>query len=233
MARHLAAEGGALVAHPGLEERVADAVHVRLAARLRHQVAHGARGAHVVEDRGAGLLLQHRLGQQGGQEVAVHERAGVVDEEAAVGVAVPGDPQVGPLGQHLVDDEPAVLLQQRVGLVVGELAVGLPVGLHLLDRQPVEDRAAHGAGHAVAAVEHHPHGAHRRGVDERERVGAEGLGHVLAGDLAGGLGGRPGVAVGHDLGAARRCPRRRRAPARRGRPAWPPCRPWGCARRCT
>ena len=69
------------------------------------------------------------LGEHRGQEVAVDELAGVVDEEAAVGVAVPGDAEVGALLEHLVDDELAVLLQQRVGLVVGEVAVRRPVGV--------------------------------------------------------------------------------------------------------
>jgi hypothetical protein len=49
--------------------------------------------------------FEHRLGQQRGEEVAVDERAVVVDEEAAVGVAVPGDAEVGALRAHLSIDE--------------------------------------------------------------------------------------------------------------------------------
>ena len=68
-------------------------------AGARDGVGHRPGGAHVVEDRlGAGgvrSLAQQRLGQQRGEEVAVDELARVVDEEAAVGVAVPGDPEVG------------------------------------------------------------------------------------------------------------------------------------------
>ena len=95
VAGHLAAEGRADLAHARLEERVAHPVDEGRAAGGLHHVAHGARGAHVVEDRGARLLAQDRLGEQRREEVAVHEAAGVVDEEAAVGVAVPGDAEVG------------------------------------------------------------------------------------------------------------------------------------------
>ena len=100
MARDLAAEDRVLLAHPGLEERVADAVHQCASAGALDDVGDGAAGANVVEDRRLRLLGEHRLGQQRGQEVAVDERARVVDEEAAVGVAVPGDPEVGALARR-------------------------------------------------------------------------------------------------------------------------------------
>ena len=75
MAGDLAAEDRVLLAHPALEERVADAVHQRRAAGTRDRVGDGAAGAHVVEDRRAGVLGEHRLGEQRGEEVAVDERA--------------------------------------------------------------------------------------------------------------------------------------------------------------
>jgi hypothetical protein len=101
---------------------------------------------------------QQRLGEQRGEEVAVDERALLVDEEAAVGVAVPGDPEVGAAFAHLGDDELAVLGQQRVGLVVGEVAVRGPVGLDQIEVEALEQRADHRAGHAVAAVDARPSG---------------------------------------------------------------------------
>ena len=159
MPRDLAAEQRALRAHPRLEERVADAVDVRDAARARDRVGDRPRGAHVVQDRLARAgptLAQQRLGQQRREEVPVDERAGVVDEEAAVGVPVPGDPEVGAGLAHLLDDERAVLGQQRVGLVVGEVAVGHPVGLDQIEAEPLEQRPDHRAGHAVAAVDARP-----------------------------------------------------------------------------
>ena len=173
MAGDLAAEGRVVLAHRLLEERVADAVHVRGPAVGLDRVGHGAAGADVVDDPRAGLLGEHAVGEQRGEEVAVDELAPVVDEEAAVGVPVPGDPEVGALGEHAVDDELAVLGQQRVRLVVGELAVGDPVGLDRVEAEAVEQRADHRPGHPVAAVDDHPQRLDRARVDERERVLAE------------------------------------------------------------
>ena len=136
-----------------------------------------------------------------------------------------------------------VLGQQRVGLVVGEVAVGRPVGLEQLQVQALEQRPDHRAGHAVAPVEHDLRAAPRRvadgvGVDEAQRRVLEVPVDV---DLLepsprrrprdAGLrrprsplrprGGRPG------------CPTRPTARSPPRAPAWRRCRPWGCARRCT
>ena len=51
-----------------------------------------------------GMLQQERLGEQRRDEVARDELAGAVDEEAAVGVAVPRDADVGLLRDHALDD---------------------------------------------------------------------------------------------------------------------------------
>ena len=48
-----------------------------------------------------GLLLEDRLGEQRGDEVAGDEVAGVVDEEAAVRVAVERDAEVGAFLERL------------------------------------------------------------------------------------------------------------------------------------
>ena len=97
VAADLAGEDGVHLAHAVLDERVADAVHQRRAAEPLDDVADGPAGAHVVDDRPARLLLEHRLGEERGDEVARDELARVVDEEAAVGVAVEGDAEVGAL----------------------------------------------------------------------------------------------------------------------------------------
>jgi hypothetical protein len=169
---------------------VADAICVGDAARARDDVGHGARRADVVEDRRAVVSLgEEVLGQDGGEEVAVDEAPRVVDEEAAIGVAVPRDPEVGPGLVHLVDDEAAVLLEQRVGLVVGEVAVGLPVGRDEVDPEALEQRADHRAGHAVAAVDDHLQRRDVGRVDEAQGRLVERRGHV---DVLG----RPGLPVG-------------------------------------
>ena len=174
VAGDLAAELAALVAHAGLEERVADAVDQRAAAEpLRPCPAPPARRARRRGCRRPGVFSSTRRGEQRGQEVAGDELAGAVDEEAAVGVAVPGDPEVGAGLDHLADDELAVLGQQRVRLVVGELAVRHPVGLDEVERERLEDRPDHRAGHAVAAVEHDLQRLDRARVDDLQRLALE------------------------------------------------------------
>ena len=146
VAGHLAAEQPALAAHALLEEGVPDAVEQGHAAVRRDHVGHGAAGAQVVEDLRAGVLDQESLGEQRGDEVAGHELAVLVDEEAAVGVAVPGDAEVGLLGHDALADLAAVLLEQRVGLVVGERAVHLEVHLDAVERRALEHERRELAG---------------------------------------------------------------------------------------
>ena len=89
MARHLAAEDRVGLAHAALEKCVADAVHQRRAAVLGDRVLHRVARAQVVDDRRSGMLHEERFGQECGDEIAWNELARAVDEEAAVGVAVP------------------------------------------------------------------------------------------------------------------------------------------------
>ena len=77
-----------------------------------------------------------------------------VDEEAAVGVAVPRDADVGLLGDHALDDVDAVLLDERIGLVVREAAVDLEAQPRRLAGQPVEQLRRDEAAHAAAGIEH-------------------------------------------------------------------------------
>ena len=61
--------------------------------RLRY----GPRSAHVVDDLAARLFGEDQLGEERRDEVAGHEFARVVDEEAAVGVTVVCDAEIGAL----------------------------------------------------------------------------------------------------------------------------------------
>ena len=113
-------------------------------------VLHRVAGAQVVDDRRARLLEQKRLREERGDEVARNEFAGAVDEEAAVGVAVPRDADVGLLPDDGFGDVAAVLFEQRVGFVIGKGAVDLETQARRPARQPVEDRRrGDGAGPAA------------------------------------------------------------------------------------
>ena len=117
------------------------------------------------------MLEEQRLGEQRGDEVAGHELAVLVDEEAAVGVAVPGDAQIGLLGHDPRADLAAVLLEQRVGRMVGEGAVDLEVHLHAVDGGAVEDQRGELARDPVGGVHDHAVRPQGRGVDEGTQVG--------------------------------------------------------------
>ncbi len=166
VAADLAGEDRVDLAHAALDEGVADAVHVGRAAGLQDRVAHGPGGAQVVDHRLGPGPGQDVARQQRREEVARHELAGVVDEEAAVGVAVEGDAQVGLVLADLADDELAVLRQERVGLVVGEAAVGVQEVGDGVDVEALEDRGQIDARHPVGRVEDHPQAADRVRVDE-------------------------------------------------------------------
>ena len=135
-------------------------------------------------------------------------------------------PRSAPLGAHLVDDEAAVLLEQRVRLVVGELAVRHPVGGDEVEPELVEQRADHRAGHAVAAVDDDLQRLHVVRVDEGECRSLEVLVDVdllerAAARRVAEIAGRALDLV--DVARARRL----------ARPSSRPCRPSDCARRCT
>ena len=55
---------------------------------------HGARADQVVDDRRAGMLLEQRDGDHGGDHVAADELALLIDQEHAVGVAVERDAEI-------------------------------------------------------------------------------------------------------------------------------------------
>src|SRR5581483_12054795 len=86
--RYLACEDGVLLAHPLLDEGVAYAVDERHASGLLDRLGYGPRRADVVDHLGAWHPLEERFGEEGRDEVARDEFAGVVDEEAAVRVTV-------------------------------------------------------------------------------------------------------------------------------------------------
>ena len=118
-----------------------------------------------------GLLLEDRLGQERRREVAGDELARVVDEEAAVGVPVEGDAEVGALLERLLHDELAVLRQQRVRLVVREGAVRVEVAADGVDRQTLQDGREHRAAHPVGGVDHDAERLDLFDVDERRGRG--------------------------------------------------------------
>ncbi len=157
---------------------MADAAHHRGAPEALDGIPHGPARPNVVDDRAARLLLQHRLGEQRRHEVSGDELAGVVHEEAAVGVTVEGDPEVCSLLLDLGDDELAVLDEERVRLVVGEAAVRFEEAGNSPHGKALEDRRQHLAAHAVRGVDHDAQGADGLRIDERQHLVDEARIHV-------------------------------------------------------
>jgi hypothetical protein len=117
--------------------------------RLRHRPA----GTHVVEDLPARLLLEDRLAEQRGDEVAGTNSPLSSTKKQRSASPSNATPRSAVLFDHLVDDELTVLREQRVRLVVRERTVRLEVAAHRLDRQVLEHRREHHAGHPVRGVD--------------------------------------------------------------------------------
>ena len=183
----LAAEDGVGLGHRLLDEAVAHAGPHRGPAQLADQLGHAAARDQVVDHRGAGVAAQLPLGDQRRQRRGRDHDAALVDEEAAVGVAVERQADVG----ALLDDARLEVDQRRrvnrVRLVVGERAVELEVHRHQLDllvAEQARDGRHRQPGHAVAGVGHdrEPTALHRR---ELEQVGGVRRQHVLVAHRAG------------------------------------------------
>ena len=120
MAAHLAGERRAGLLHLRLDQAVAGLPHQRLAAELGDPVEQRLARLHVGDDGRARLLLEHRLGEDREQLVAPDHAALAVDRANPVAVAVERDSEV----ELLVGDKPLqvgeVLLDRRIGVVVGE-----------------------------------------------------------------------------------------------------------------
>lgn len=115
-------------------------------------------------------------GNDGAHRRRRHGFALLVDDEAAVGVAIEGEAEVGALGDDARLEVNEVLRVERVRLVVREVAVEFEVHRHDFERQRgqagglLQHRGHRVAAHAVAGVDDELEGADARQVDERTQV---------------------------------------------------------------
>jgi len=145
---------------------VTHAVHQRRAAIARDDVFHGVAGAQVVDDRRARRLQQKRLGQERGDEISRDELAGPVDEEAAIGIAVPRDADIGLFGDDALHDVAPILLDEGIGLVVRKAPVDLEAETRGPAGEALEQFRRDEAAHAAAGIEHDVERADGARVDE-------------------------------------------------------------------
>ena len=121
--------------------------------------------------RAAGVQV---AGADGDDVVAVDDGAGVVDGDQPVGVAVEGQPGVGPFGH---DREPEVLRMGGAAAIVDVAAIGVVVDDDDVGAEALERGRRHLAGGAVGAVEHEGEAV--------EAVAGQDAGEVLDVALAG------------------------------------------------
>ena len=130
VARVLAAEHGAGLGHPRLDERVPDPGAHRGPAVLGDDLGDRGGGDQVVDDRRAGLTGQFPDGDQRGEHRGRDEVPALVHHEAAVRVPVEGQPDVGPGVDHRALQVAQVRGLDRVRLVIRERPVQLEVERH-------------------------------------------------------------------------------------------------------
>ncbi len=99
---HLPAVDGVFLAHPLLDERMPRLRHHRLAAAAGHDVHRVPCQTRVVDDFRPRLFLQERFRQQADNVVPLDKRRLVIEQEAAVEVAVKGDTHVRLMCTHRV-----------------------------------------------------------------------------------------------------------------------------------
>ena len=108
---HLAAVDCIFLAHPFLDEGVAGLALHRTATEGLHQVHRVPGQAWIVHDGGPRILQQERHRQQAHQVVALDKLAALIEEKAAIEVAIPGDAHVGAVGDNCGAGQRAVFRQ--------------------------------------------------------------------------------------------------------------------------
>ena len=149
----LATEDRAGLRHRGLDERVAHPSAYGNAPVLGHDLGDRTRGDEVVDDRGARVLGELAYGDERRQRGRVDDVTALVDHEAAIGVAVEREAEIGAGLAHLGLQVAHVVGLDRVGLMVGEGAVELEEQRRDRQREAGEHRRHCVSAHAVAGID--------------------------------------------------------------------------------
>ena len=109
--RHLTAVNRIDLAHALFDEGMPGLTQHRLAAPNPGNVLSVPSQARVVNDPLRPQLRQESFGQQSHYVVTLDEMAGVVEEETAIKIAIPGNAKIRLLGDHAIRCGSAVLDQ--------------------------------------------------------------------------------------------------------------------------
>ena len=163
----LATEDGAGLGHQRLDVGVPDPGAQRDTAVLGDHLRHRPRGDQVVDHRRTRFAVQFPRSDQCGHRRRRDRLAAFIDDEAAIGVTVEGQADIGPGGDHIALQILEVGRVQRVGLVIGKGSVEFEV-----QRQQGQclDRSQHcGCGvpsHPVARVDRNAQRPHAADIDQ-------------------------------------------------------------------
>jgi len=144
--------------------------------------------ARVVNDLRPGIPGQEGLGEQADDIVSLDELPLLVEQEAAVEIAIPGNTQRGAVGQHRFARGTAVLGEQRIGDAMREAAIGIVIEPGDGKRQLLCEQVDDWPGTAVAGIDHDLQGAQRGHINVAEQVAQ--VGDPVRADLK-----QPGVAA--------------------------------------
>ena len=124
-----------------------------------------------MNDFRARLPRQQGFRQQPDQVITFDETAAGVEEEAAVEIAIPGQPQIGAMLAHRLRRGVAAFRQQGIGNAVRERAVRLVVNLDEPKRQMGLQRIDDRPRATVAGVDHDLQRLERAGIDIAQQMG--------------------------------------------------------------
>ena len=151
----LATEHSAGLGHRPLDEGMTDPGTQRHAAALPDDLRHRVRGDQVVNDRGARLTRDRARGDQRGERGRGHDLAALIDDEAAVGIAVERQPDVCAYLAHFAPADRA-RFAGSIGFAswLGKFPSRVKYNSVSSSGRSVEDRRHGQPAHAVAGVDH-------------------------------------------------------------------------------
>ena len=129
--------------------------HHRRAAELLRDLDRVPDEPRIINDLRARILLEERLRQKAHHIIALNEACLLIEQEAAVKIAIPGHAEIRMALAHRLGRSLAVLLQDWVRHPVRELPVRLIVYLDQFARQILLQRVHDWPRRAVARIGHH------------------------------------------------------------------------------
>lgn len=153
VAAHFTREVGVGLFDLGFDEAVSDASHDGGAAMAGDVVEEGLRAFDFADNGSAGVVGKDLSGEENQEAIAPDDASLCVDDADAIAIAVVGDTEITTFVFDGGDEILEIFWDGRVGVVVGEGAVGFGVELGDFDAHRIaEEFRGEESGDAVAAV---------------------------------------------------------------------------------